>query len=100
MAANSYGYTLQELKELADAYALGDDLRPDQMHEICEAFLELLMHAPENGIIKKCALAAGHRANRITGSDEYWKGRADAEQAVLALATSTNATSGLPQEKP
>jgi hypothetical protein len=38
--------TIQELKELAEAYTLGDELTPGEMHDICEAFLELLTSEP------------------------------------------------------
>jgi hypothetical protein len=31
-----------ELKEFAEEYTLGGELTPAQMHEICEAFLDLM----------------------------------------------------------
>jgi hypothetical protein len=40
-------------------------------------------------VIQECAKVAGGHVNRITGSDEYWKGRGDAEAAVRNLVKYT-----------
>lgn len=54
-------------------------------------YIEMMHHAREleehlRTLLEEAAKEAGNHVNRITGSEEYWKGRHDAELAVRGMA--------------